>query len=410
MKRILFLVAIFSFLFINCKNTETENDVDSEYYNILNQNTLSVEEKCNNITELFIKKYNVKTALSISVQNKNIRFYKNYGLSSLSTKNICDSETLHYIYSITKTFTSALTLTLCEKNILDLEDKIEYHLPELFTESYAGEKDLNLYINRNATIKQLLNHTSGIYDFAKNSKLYNTRNRIFTESWNPELILDYIEHPKEKTGTYLYSSTNYVILGLIIQKATGKNLNILFNEYFYEPLELSDIFLAPQDEINYDVISHPHVYPNTDFNLTGDGVTPIDLLDILKPLSYLVGKASWTSGGMISNADTISKWGYELYSEQGNAISQAIRNQLYKSIIDINTDKSEIYGYGIRKLFYNEFEFTGSYGRSAGSENLLFYNKTYDTSFCILSNCNMKANKSPNIDELLFWLFECVKF
>lgn len=102
MKRILFLVAIFSFFFINCKNTETENDVDSEYYNILNQNTLSVEEKCNNITELFIKKYNVKTALSISVQNKNIRFYKNYGLSSLSTKNICDSETLHYIYSITK--------------------------------------------------------------------------------------------------------------------------------------------------------------------------------------------------------------------------------------------------------------------------------------------------------------------
>ena len=301
-------------------------------------------------------------------------------------------------------------MTLCEKNILDLEDKIEYHLPELFTESYAGEKDLNLYINKNATIKQLLNHTSGIYDFAKNSKLYNIRNRIFTESWNPELILDYIEHPKEKTGTYLYSSTNYVILGLIIQKATGKNLNILFNEYFYEPLELSDIFLAPQDEINYDVISHPHVYPNTDFNLTGDGVTPIDLLDILKPLSYLVGKASWTSGGMISNADTISKWGYELYSEQGNAISQDIRNQLYKSIIDVNADKSEIYGYGIRKLFYDEFEFTGSYGRSAGSENLLFYNKTYDTSFCILSNCNMKANKSPNIDELLFWLFECVKF
>ena len=160
------------------------------------------------------------------------RFYKNYGLSILSTKNICDSETLHYIYSITKTFTSALTLTLCEKNILALEDKIDYHLTELFTESYTGEKDLNLYINRNATIKQLLNHTSGIYDFEKNSK------------------------------------------------------------------------------------------------------------------------------EMISNADTIGKWGYELYSNQGNAISQVIRNQLYKSIIDVNADKSEFYGYGIRKFFYDEFEFT----------------------------------------------------
>lgn len=409
MKKLLFLLAICLFLFVNCKNTETESDIDSGYYNILNQNTLSVEEKCNKTAELFIKKYNIKTALSISVKNEKISFYKNYGLSSLSTKSTCDSETLHYIYSITKTFTSALTLTLCEENILNLKETVEHHLPELFTENYAGSKDLNLYLNKEATIEQLLNHTSGIYDFTKNSKLYNTSNNIFSKSWNPELILDYIEHPKEKSGTYLYSSTNYVILGLIIQKATGKNLNILLSEYFYEPLELSDIFLAPQDEINYDVISHPHVYPNTDFNLPGDGVTPIDLLDILKPLPYLLGKASWTSGGIISNADTISKWGYELYSEKGNAITKNTRNQLYNSIIDINADKSDVYGYGIRKLFYNEFEFVGSYGRSVGSENLLFYNELYDTSFCILSNCNMKANNTPNIDELLFWLFECIK-
>ena len=268
MKKFLLLLAICSFIFINCKTSETESDIDSEYYNILNQNTLSVEEKCNKITELFIKKYNIQTALSISVKNEKISFYKNYGLSSLSMKSICDSETLHYIYSITKTFTSALTLTLCENNILKLEETIEYHLPELFTENYAGSKNLNPYINKDATIEQLLNHTSGIYDFAKNSKLYNTKNPIFTEPWNPELILDYIEHPKEKIGTYLYSSTNYVILGLIIQKATGKKLNNLLNEYFYEPLELSDIFLTPQDELDYYSVAHPHVYPNTDFNLT----------------------------------------------------------------------------------------------------------------------------------------------
>lgn len=165
MKKFLFLLAICLFLFVNCKNTETESDIDSEYYNILNQNTLSVEEKCNKTAELFIKKYNIKTALSISVKNEKINFYKNYGLSSLSTKSVCDSETLHYIYSITKTFTSALTLTLCEENILNLEETVEHHLPELFTENYAGSKDLNLYINKEATIEQLLNHTSGIYDW-----------------------------------------------------------------------------------------------------------------------------------------------------------------------------------------------------------------------------------------------------
>lgn len=125
---------------------------------------------------------------------------------------------------------------------------------------------------------------------------------------------------------------------------------------------------------------------------------------------YLLGKAAWSSGGIVSNAETICKWGYELYSPKGNAISENTRKLLYQSILDINADKTDVYGYGIRKLFYKDFEFVGSYGRSIGSENLLFYNEQYDTSFCILSNCNMMTNGSPNIDELLFWLFECIKF
>ncbi len=411
MKKLLLLLSIVLPIFTNCKNSEIESNenFDLQYAYILNNKAISKEEKLNKLTELFVEKYNIKTAISVSVQNENINFYKNYGLTSLSDKNVCTDKTLHYIYSISKTFTSALTLTLIEQNIVDINKTIEYYLPELFSEKYLGTKDLNLYINKDATIKELLNHTSGIYDFAKNSKLYNTSNSIFSEPWNPEYILDYIEYPKEKIGTYIYSSTNYILLGLIIQKATGKKLNSLFEEYFYKPLKISMTYLAPQDELNYSAIAHPHVYPNTDFNLTGDGFTPIDLTKILTPFVYLIGKASWSSGGMVSNASSIAKWGYELYSEKGNAISKHTRNQLYKSIIDINSDKSEVYGYGIRKLFYKDFEFTGTYGRSAGSENLLFYNEMYDTSFCILSNSNMNKKNYPNIDELLFWLFECVK-
>ena len=412
MKKLLLLLSIVLPIFTNCKNSEIESNenFDLQYAYILNNEAISKEEKLNKLTELFVEKYNIKTAISVSVQNENINFYKNYGLTSLSDKNACTDKTLHYIYSILKTFTSALTLTLIEQNIVDINKTVEYYLPELFSEKYLGTKDLNLYINKDATIKELLNHTSGIYDFAKNSKLYNTSNSIFSEPWNPEYILDYIEYPKEKIGTYIYSSTNYILLGLIIQKATGKKLNSLFEEYFYKPLKIYMTYLTPQDELNYSAIAHPHVYPNTDFNLTGDGFTPIDLVNIIKPLVYLLGKAAWSSGGIVSNAETICKWGYELYSPKGNAISENTRKLLYQSILDINADKTDVYGYGIRKLFYKDFEFVGSYGRSIGSENLLFYNEQYDTSFCILSNCNMMTNGSPNIDELLFWLFECIKF
>lgn len=409
LKKILPLLGI-CLLFMNCKDSESEKYFDLEYQRILHDSSILKEEKCEKLVELFVEKYDIQTALSVSVQNETTSFYKNCGFTSLSDKKVCNSETLHYIYSISKTFLSALTLTLCERDILCIENTVEYYLPGLFTDDYIGEKDLTLYINKDATIRELLNHTSGIYDFATNSRLYNTKNPVFTELWNPEYILDYIEQPKVCAGTYIYSSTNYVILGLIIQKVTKKDLNSLFDEYFYKPLKLSSIFLSPQDELNYSVIAHPHIYPNTDFNLNGDGITPIDLVDIINPLLYLLGKASWASGGMISNAKAICKWGYELYSEKGNAISENTRNALYQSIIDINADKSDVYGYGIRKVFYKDFELVGSYGRSIGSENLLFYNKQYDTSFCILSNCNMRKDDTPNIDELLFWLFECIKF
>lgn len=206
MKKLFVLLSIVLPIFTNCKNSEIESNenFDLQYAYILNNEAISKEEKLNKLSELFVEKYNIKTAISVSVQNENINFYKNYGLTSLSDKNVCTDETLHYIYSISKTFTSALTLTLIEQNIVDINKTIEYYLPELFSEKYLGTKDLNLYINKDATIKELLNHTSGIYDFAKNSKLYNTSNSIFSEPWNPEYILDYIEYPKEKIGTYIY--------------------------------------------------------------------------------------------------------------------------------------------------------------------------------------------------------------
>ena len=409
MKKIFILLCITLVVFVGCKEIDTESESVVKYERILNDVTLSKTEKCDALVNCFTEKYNIKTALGVSVQNPDFSFYKNYGLVSLTNKNVCTSQTLHYVYSITKTVTSALTLTLVEKGVLNLDSSIDDYLPELFDEKKSNAKDLSLYINKDATLKELLNHTSGISDFAQNLKLYNTGNAIFTEAWLPEYILDYIESPKEKRGTYIYSSTNYVLLGLIIQKVTGKSINTLFDEYFYKPLALNNIYLSPQDDIDYSLVAHPHVYPNTDFNLTGDGVTPIDFVTIMKPMVSLIGKACWTSGGCVSNSSIICKWGYELYSEKGSAVSEYVRNLLYSSIVNVNEDNSDVYGFGIRKVFYKDYEFVGSYGRSVGSENLLFYNKNYDTSFCILSNCNMKSDNSPNIDELLFWLFECVK-
>lgn len=98
MKKILILLIVILPIFTNCKNSEIDSNenFDLQYDHILNNEIILKEEKLNKLTELFAEKYNIKTALSVSVQNKNINFYKNYGLSSLSDKNVCNDETENY--------------------------------------------------------------------------------------------------------------------------------------------------------------------------------------------------------------------------------------------------------------------------------------------------------------------------
>lgn len=408
MKKLFLIFNIFIFTFISCSDFNKKDDIN--YVDIVNNSSLSKKDKCNKVIENFILENEIKTAISVGIKSNNFEYFNYHGFQSIKTKEKCDSTSLQYIYSITKTFISALTLRLYEKNILDIDKSIDFYIPELFCREIKDEKkDLNLYIDKDATIRELLNHTSGIADYAKNFKLYNTKNSIFEDKWNPVNILDFIENTKNNRGIYNYSTTNYVLLGIIIEKVTQEKLNCLIKNFFSDSLNLDSIFLTPQDNVDYLKVSHPHIYPNTDFNLSGDGKNPIDITLIIKRFLILLGKASWAGGGIVSNSKDISKWGYELYSDNGKAVSKNLRNLLYKSVSSEINEKEDIYGLGVRKIKYKNYDFIGSYGRGCGSENLLYYNKDFDASFCILSNCNMKNDKTPNIDELLFWLFECVK-
>ena len=71
-------------------------------------------------------------------------------------------------------------------------------------------------------------------------------------------------------------------------------------------------------------------------------------------------------------------------------------------------DSESIYGYGVRKIFYKDTSFVGSYGRGLGTVNCMFYNDDTKTSFVILMSSNSSSDGNPNIDELLFLLYETV--
>ena len=357
----------------------------------------SVESRVDKCIKDYINKYNYQPAISVSVysQSKGIDLNYTYGMASIPSKIKNNSSTPHYLYSITKSFVAGSIIKLIKAGELSFDDPIS---------KFSFDFD-QVYINNDATIEELLTHRSGIQDYTDSPSIINNNPFSNNEIWNPETILYFIEKPAQNRGSFLYSSSNYIILAMIVEKITNQTLNNYIKDNFLDGLDIS-LSLYPQDDVDLSLLARPHSYPYTFMGLVGDGKTPIDITTIIPNALDLLGKCSWAAGGMIGSANDVAKWGYELLSENSNNF-QEIRSEIYSSILDFSSDKAlEAYGYGVRKLFYNGYEFLGSYGRSIGDENLMFYNKDKDVCITILSSSNMKNDNTPNIDELMYAIFD----
>jgi D-alanyl-D-alanine carboxypeptidase len=130
------------------------------------------------------------------------------------------------IGSVTKTFVATLVLRPVEDGKLGLHDTVERWLPGLVPGGQA------------ITVRHLLAHTSGLPDYVDNDRVAAHRER----RWRPrELVSLAIAHPAERLRpgeTYAYSSTNYIVLGLIAEEAARQPLGRQLRKRLFEPLGL----------------------------------------------------------------------------------------------------------------------------------------------------------------------------
>jgi len=161
---------------------------------------------------------------------------------------------LFAIGSITKNFVAALTLQLVEEGVLSLDAPFSKWLP-----AYP-------HVDSTATLRQLLNHTSGIYMFWSNQKIWDDLKRDRTKVWTPEEVLSYIKEPSFAPGEgWRYSNTNYLLLAMIIEKATASKLSTEFKQRFWQPLGITNAYLSIQEDIPD---SQAHVFGDN-FNKDG---------------------------------------------------------------------------------------------------------------------------------------------
>jgi D-alanyl-D-alanine carboxypeptidase len=164
-----------------------------------------------------------------------------FGVTNLTDPSALSTDSNLRIASVTKTVTSAVMLQLVDEGLVDLDEPVSAYLPEWSAAAQdAGAADV--------TVRQLLQHTSGFSDYAVDPVFYLKVLSRLDVAIEPEEIVEFSldQGLLFEPGTdYNYSTSNYVIAGLIIEAVTGNPAHVEFGTRVFEPLGLETLYLTP---------------------------------------------------------------------------------------------------------------------------------------------------------------------
>jgi D-alanyl-D-alanine carboxypeptidase len=237
--------------------------------------------------------------------------------------------------SVGKTFAAATALQLIKEGKIGLDDKIEKYLgSEPWFSRLPNAKDI--------TVRQLMNHTSGLvrYEFKEQFTKDLTANP--EKVWKPAELVSYLldEKPPFEAGKgWDYSDTNYIVLGMIIEKVTGKKFYDEATRRLLKPLKLADTI--PQDGPRLKGVIQGYAGPNNPFGGT-DGM-------IVNGKFVINPQFEWTGGGYASTTQDLARWVKMIY--EGKAFSPDLLPQVLDGVAAPMLGRETKYGLGaiIRK-------------------------------------------------------------
>ena len=289
------------------------------------------------------------------------------GVSGISHDTVAiEPGMLFAIGSITKNIVAALTLKLAEENVLSLDDPLSKWLPE-----YP-------HIDSHITIRQLLNHTSGIYMFWDNQKIWDDLKKDRTKVWSPEEVLSYIKEPEFSPGEgWRYSNTNYLLLAMIIEKATDSTLSAEFKKHFWEPLGIDNAYLSQQEDIPNNqahVYGDNFIFGNEESDLTFEPRTSHESI-------------TFGSSGIFTTAESLAIWSNTLLG--GEILQQESMEQMFQFVDFKEVANLTAYGLGVQ-LFPRSFSSgeraIGHGGGNIGTTTYMIYLPEHNISITVMIN------------------------
>jgi D-alanyl-D-alanine carboxypeptidase len=328
------------------------------------------ESKVRSLLEKTVKKNNDLRhgILLVHSDRLNIKWKFACGTVGKEQKLITEDHTYH-IASIGKTIVSALIGKLYEEGEISYDDPIKKYLSDdilknlhVFEGKYYSEKIL---------VRHLLNHTSGIADYfeeqPKEGKsilelVMDEPNRFWTPMETIQWAKDNLEAHFPPGEGFYYSDTGYQLLGLIIEKITGKPMYESLHGYIFEPLNMNHSYqLFYSDPVE----KSPH--PIADIYMDKNEVS-----------TYKSVSVDWAGGGVVSNTEDL------LLFHQALVNNSLLKEETFNKWKDwAKFGKGIDYGYGMVSLKFREMMFFLSdklnvWGNWGSTSTYMFYNPFYD--------------------------------
>jgi CubicO group peptidase (beta-lactamase class C family) len=277
---------------------------------------LSAHDLVGAIDEYFSEKIPAEGpgAVVLAIKDGEIILRKGYGMANIELGVRMTPNMVFRIGSITKQFTAACIMMLTEEGKISLNDEITKFIPDYPT---GGNK---------ITIHNLLNHTSGIKSYDDISDYYST---IRDDLEPDELVNLFKNEPMDfRPGEqFRYSNSGYFLLGIIIERISGKTFEEYVNERIFRPLGMK----------NSNHGNHGCIIPNraAGYQQADTGFVNAD---------YLSMTQFTANGSLLSTADDLWIWTKALFS--GKLLSQESLRLMTTPAVYAG-GKTQDYGYGL---------------------------------------------------------------
>ncbi len=270
-------------------------------------------------TSALMQRYegNVPGASLLVIKNGKPLIRRGYGMANLEQNEKATPQTNYRLASITKQFTAAAILLLAEHGRLRLDDSIRHWLPSL---PASTDK---------VTLRELLSHTGGLIDYE------DLIPPGTTEQVHDADVLRMLSGTAKTyfaSGTaYRYSNTGYVLLGLVVERASGMSLPLYLKQNIFQPLHMDHTLMYDVDGPAIDHRAYGYSEGNGHWNRTDQSVT----------------SATRGDGRIYSSIDDLAKWDAALYDDR--LLSDASRKLAFSPHVKVTGEPYQAYyGFGWR--------------------------------------------------------------